>query len=656
MRKQLKRLCPVTWPVMAKWCCVLMAAALVVTLVPVAPVQGAPDAYPLQRCERGAFSTEEDFMMTKGEPYDGDPYISDGDVLSLDGQVCARNQDLLASFFVGAVPPDLGLDALDILDVKDRIVAFSTEIDDPGGRFSEGDLLFTTGGIVPNAALVAAFNMKPNVGLDAVQMMGDHDDIVQFVNAVGKITRDQWLQNPGQLQTLLDRYKIDIWFSIEGTWGPPEKPTILDGDLLSAGGTVIATNAALLPASVPAGLPNRGVDYGLDAIQTARNADMEIALSMLAFSVEILRDEDPLFTDGDVLRYGDGILIPDADLVKPFAPAADFLGLDALSYRQPKPEPDPMITEIGDRSVWEIDGGVVPIGGAGTGLYSAVPGGNPKQPFGDYVPIDGWLPTGVAEYRIAFRGQGDPIPAPGAGNGISTRWKIKNWNSTLWACVTDAEFKDDGNGWFDYGNYLYHRNVESCLDSGLVLAVWDTTGDPNVADENGHYLVWLEWRETPGGPVLREPVEHHVQLDNKKPEIVNLELRTKAGVKVPPCGKTTGQDVFEVFAEFHDPYYWGYLLRVRGGAPPNHKDYGWHNYYAGTPPSANTNYQGTKPTGMKYLRDIDMNDLGASYVECCYVLDLWVRDRSIRHSFNLYKTNEYTPSWPNRFLTFAAAP
>ena len=220
----------------------------------------------------------------------------------------------------------------------------------------------------------------------------------------------------------------------------------------------------------------------------------------------------------------------------------------------------------------------------------------------------------------------------------------------------DAEFKDDGSGWFDYSDYLHHRNVEWCLDSGLVLAVWDTKGDPNVANENGHYLVWLEWRETPGGTVFREPVEHHVQLDNKKPQIVSLELRTKAGAKVPPCGKTTGQDVFEVYAEFHDPYYWGYLLQVRGGNPPNAKQYGWHNYYDGTPPVANTNYQGTDPAGMQYLRDIDMTHLGASYVECCYVLDLWVRDRSIRHSFNLKKTNEYEPTWPNKFLTFAAAP
>ena len=29
-----------------------------------------------------------------------------------------------------------------------------------------------------------------------------------------------------------------------------------------------------------------------------------------------------------------------------------------------------------------------------------------------------------------------------------------------------------------------------------------------------------------------------------------------------------------------------------------------------------------------------MKDLGNSFVDCCYVLDLWVRDAAIRHSFD----------------------
>jgi hypothetical protein len=53
-----------------------------------------------------------------------------------------------------------------------------------------------------------------------------------------------------------------------------------------------------------------------------------------------------------------------------------------------------------------------------------------------------------------------------------------------------------------------------------------------------------------------------------------------------------------------------------------------------------------------------MNDLGASYVECCYVLDLWVSDAAIRHNFNRFQAYPDQPgwAWPNAFLTFAAAP
>ena len=54
-----------------------------------------------------------------------------------------------------------------------------------------------------------------------------------------------------------------------------------------------------------------------------------------------------------------------------------------------------------------------------------------------------------------------------------------------------------------------------------------------------------------------------------------------------------------------------------------------------------------------------MTDLGASFVDCCYDLDLWVRDAAIRHSFNGRVANENSGSdywWANSFLTFAASP
>src|SRR6266545_1406094 len=193
----------------------------------------------LKACEGGAFSTEEDFMMMRGEPFDGNRYISDGDLLSPNGQVCARNAELLQRFDVKV---DLGLDAVDILSL-DGLIAFSTELDSPFGTFTAGDLLLTTGAVIPNSALVAPFGIRHNIGLDEVKFMGKTDDIRRFVELANRMKREEW--TGGKLQSALKDFKIDIWFSIEGTVWDRQRP-ILDGDVLSATGTIIATNRDLL--------------------------------------------------------------------------------------------------------------------------------------------------------------------------------------------------------------------------------------------------------------------------------------------------------------------------------------------------------------------------------------------------------------------------
>jgi len=79
------------------------------------------------------FSTEEEFITQGLEPPDGNPIISDGDLLGPGCVVFARNQKLLAIF---KTERDLGLDAADVIDVERFLVAFSTELDDPQGRFT----------------------------------------------------------------------------------------------------------------------------------------------------------------------------------------------------------------------------------------------------------------------------------------------------------------------------------------------------------------------------------------------------------------------------------------------------------------------------------------------------------------------------------------
>ena len=211
-------------------------------------------------------------------------------------------------------------------------------------------------------------------------------------------------------------------------------------------------------------------------------------------------------------KAGENEVIVVGHIINPFSPAADFLGLDALSYRQPQSTPDPMITDIGNYSVWDIDGGFVVPNGPGTGLYAASPGVEPQRPFGWHVPIDGYVPAGIHEFRVVYRKAGTARPAPAAADGISTSWRIKQWDGIECQKLPLGTYKDDGNGWFKYSEYQQHRyNDLFCPDVGIVLAVWDTLNDLSDAANDEHYVLWLQWRATSGGPILEEPADHHIQ-------------------------------------------------------------------------------------------------------------------------------------------------
>jgi len=304
-----------------------------IALVPLTPAIGQTPQLPAV-CQQLAFSTEEDFVTGGPEPPDGSPIISDGDLLSvfpdssgaIHCTICARNADLLAQTF--DVPFDLGLDAVYVIDASAFLVAFSTELNSPNlGQFTAGDLLITNGAIIPNQALTAKWPVGYDLGLDAVHIVGDNDQIRAFVDEVGTVPRDKWLTNPGLLIELLGRHKVDIWFSTEGTLGPVDKPTFLDGDLLSAlTGTIVAGNDALLPFGVPAGIPVRGVDFGLDAV----TAEIAGTQPLIYYSTEILHDGQVSFNDGDVLLIGVGVVAQHQEWIKCFKPKADFVGLDAL--------------------------------------------------------------------------------------------------------------------------------------------------------------------------------------------------------------------------------------------------------------------------------------------------------------------------------------
>jgi hypothetical protein len=569
----------------------------------------------LAGCIKLAFSTEEDFVTQGPTPPDGNPIISDGDLLGEGCVVCARNHDLVGPFDVSA-SVDLGLDAADVIEADSSLLVFSTELDSPNVvQFTAGDLLATNGTIIANVALTHLFNLGYDIGLDGVHFVGEKEQIVSFLGQTALLARSYWLQNPGELADMLGRYKIDIWFSTEGTAASATNPAFLDGDLLSAAtGTIIARNSDLLPTGVPAGIPTRGVDFGLDAVSSSRIASRQ----NIRFSTEILYDNDISFTDGDVLEYGTGVVLQtNEDLVNCFEPYARFLGLDALFVALEPVEDDiPHITDIGHIPTGDINGGSVLAGGPGTGLASF---SGYDRPFGNWISINGHIPASVYDFRVVYREVSASRPiSPATASGIpvvpSTGWYGDRWDGSSCGNIW-VPHSSDADGWFNAADYLALTG-DSC-SSNLALTVWDSTG---VTDPDGHYVIWLQWRETLGGTIIEEAFDHHVQLDNTAPENMGLDI---------PGGACTGfisaTMPITPTGQFYDAHFWRYRLRIFGGNPPASHWYPVVNY--DSDPDV-----GPTGTGSSYvdLHEVDVNDLPpASIVDCCYGLRLWVEDRTI---------------------------
>lgn len=307
------------------------------------PLQAAAKVGPgaLQACVQANahfYSTEEDFLTHGPEPVDGNPVISDGDLLGRTASgctICARNQDLLLAF---GLTMDLGLDGADVVaSGEDRIAVFSTELDAPSaeagaGLFRAGDLLASNGAVIPNEVLLQNFAFGYDIGLDAVHQIGEPRALINFWTDAAQFGRQDWLEDPSVLIELFGAHDVDIWVSTEGTAPTPSAPAILDGDLLSTrAGSTIASNDQLLPSSVPAGVPVRGVDFGLDAV----TADRSGQLGYLQISVEIPRREGSGFEASDVLGPQLGWKAVGPQLTECFEAQTELLGLDAIAVPEP---------------------------------------------------------------------------------------------------------------------------------------------------------------------------------------------------------------------------------------------------------------------------------------------------------------------------------
>ncbi|MCR3883859.1 MAG: hypothetical protein NUK54_05740 [Methanothrix sp.] len=497
----------------------------------------------LTACRGAFFSSEEDFVTLGPEPADGNPIISDGDLLGPGCVVFARNRELLAVF---KSEQDLGLDAADVIDAGRRLVAFSTELDDPLGRFTAGDLLVTNGAVIPNRALLANFEIETrgDLGLDAVHFVGDLNNIIRFLDYAPEVSREGWLDNPGMLPQMLEEYGIDIWFSTEGTAPEVEMPLFIDGDLLSAQGGIVAKNSLLLSSAVPAGIPNRGVDFGLDAVTADRSGNRQL----IHFSTEILYRGEPAFSDGDVLLLGDGVVCTNEDITHCFEPKTKELGLDALSLalgRGERPPCGAAIIRVGGMPTGNINSqGLANGWSATTPPFEAF-----DSPFGGWVEILGLMPSceECERFKVEYGEWSSPTTPPDPDGFKPMTDSFKEWTfvwPSLWVRVDRVP---DSEGWLGI-------ICDSDPVMGGLYYPWNTGG------KNGKYSLRLTVESVGGVEHVSSPVV--VVIDNTPPTaILNLS-------GTPSCGDITIGDKVTGEITATDEHFYSYQLSYRCGLHP----------------------------------------------------------------------------------------
>lgn len=294
----------------------------------------------------------------------------------------------------------------------------------------------------------------------------------------------------------------------------------------------------------------------------------------------------------------------------------------------------PLITHIGHISLLNINGGNVPVGGPGTGLASAF---SFDRPFGRWIAVHGDITAGVHEYRIVYRQAGTPRPAPASAVGVAVipavGWLSEDWTGGSCSLLPVTPVASNADGWFNAAEYRRMAEGEGVpfnhvCSNNLALTVWNS--QTAIPDTEGHYVIWLQWRNVPMGPIFEEVFDHHVQLDNKAPE--NLSLNIPGGA----CA-TYGAADMPIMVQGHidDAHFWRYHFRVFGGNPPDAHNYGWVNYNDAGPEAANVGPTGTLGVGNVDLRQVDVNDMvPPPLVKCAYGLRLRAEDRTIHGDFD----------------------
>ena len=597
-----------------------LIAAFTITGTMAAQAQGMN----LAKCEGLWFSTSEDFL-SQGTRLPGGPVVSDGDLLSWrtggGTTLCARNEDLLRPFDIKEY--DHGLDALDqiVIDEQTVFAAFSTEIDSINGaaQFTAGDLLFTTGAVVPNNALLARFDLPRslNLGLDAVHIEGSPRGKRELLAKLQGLSAERLRESPGLLIELLQATETDILFSTEATPPAVQKPQFLDGDLLSAReGKIARSNADLLPM-LPAGLPKRGVDYGLDAYTPAYDQIEQIAIELLSIEIQA---RDGAFSDGDALQPGPSIYLNSKALINSLEPRDSDMGLDALAGRIGRvTQCDVRITDV---SSVDVVARINPV----TGLFDG------DRPFGRDIRVQGLVPGKECDryrtHEFQVRVSIDSAPEQPVLHPASL-----NWMTLTSPCAGLATpYTSDPDGWFPLTQY--QRVLDCSKDASL--AVWrsraDVPGDVATVD------LRVVLRPIGGGPEdFSAPVR--IRIDNKAPDSVSMALY-KSGEAIPFQNQCKingdGQDLLmDIRGNFHDDHFRVYTLSWNadgniGGAVPTTMS----RTYNSRPELTDTGTAPIPPATDALLERFNLtaafaaHPLGGPLIECGYSITMWVYDRT----------------------------
>ena len=280
------------------------------------------------------FSTEMPF--TSGAL--GNKRITDGDLLSVTGQVIRTNKQLLSCFNSISTQEEegYGLDAVigpplpynkSITSYYKKHIWFSLNEDYPissaANVLDDGDLLSDQGFIVRrNGTLVSPFNPMPPiplVGLDAASL-----NWIGPILEYEEVALDNF-NNVDDIFPVVNARRVLLFSFEESFFSESLGVQINHGDLLAENGIIYRTNAQLMANFTPEAYPLDG--FGLDAVYVWPDGE-------IWFSTKIGFNDKRLghVGGGDLLSDSGRIIMKNSRLMEEFEPLeeiADF-GLDSI--------------------------------------------------------------------------------------------------------------------------------------------------------------------------------------------------------------------------------------------------------------------------------------------------------------------------------------